>query len=156
MSDEELVGCDIVATMGCSTLDLDPAAGVAVRDWALDDPAGKTSWRVREIRDERERLVVELFDEVESAHRQRATTNGHPPMPDVEGILPASMERPPVSSDRDGLRRRLAGRGLRNGLAAHGFGVCPAIEVEHGHAHVEVDERADDESQRRDHVQDPN
>ena len=73
--DEELVGCDIVAMMGCSTLDLDPAAGVAVRDWALDDAAGKTIWRVREIRDQVERLVVELFDEVESAHRQRATTN---------------------------------------------------------------------------------
>ena len=75
MSDEKLIGCDIVATMSCSTLDLDPAAGVAVRDWALDDPAGETSWRVREIRDEVERLVVELFDEVESVHCQRATTN---------------------------------------------------------------------------------
>jgi len=59
----ELETCDLVATMGCSTLDLD--AGVAVRDWALDDPGEQPLERVREIRDEVEERVVALFDELE-------------------------------------------------------------------------------------------
>ena len=47
----ELGTCDYVATMGCSTLDIDPASDVDVRDWALDDPDGRdpdavaTIWR---------------------------------------------------------------------------------------------------------------
>ncbi|SEO45798.1 Protein-tyrosine-phosphatase [Halogranum amylolyticum] len=61
VTDEELNACDVVATMGCSTLELD--ADVAVRDWALDDPHGQDTERVREIRDEIERHVVALFDE---------------------------------------------------------------------------------------------
>ena len=71
----DLSGCDIVAAMGCSTLELDPAVGVAVRDWALDDPAGKNIWQVREIRDEIEALVVDLFDEIEPNVRREPTTN---------------------------------------------------------------------------------
>jgi len=63
---EELRSCDYVATMGCSTLDLDEAPGVDVRDWALDDPDGKSPERVREIRDEIERRVRALFDEIEA------------------------------------------------------------------------------------------
>ena len=58
-----LESCDLVATMGCSTLDLD--ADVDVRDWALPDPDGKDLDRVREIRDETERRVREVFDELE-------------------------------------------------------------------------------------------
>jgi protein-tyrosine-phosphatase len=61
VSDEELNSCTVVATMGCSTLDLD--ADVTVRDWALDDPHGQSVERVREIRDEIERRVSDLFDE---------------------------------------------------------------------------------------------
>ena len=61
VSDAELNACDVVATMGCSTLELD--ADVAVRDWALDDPDGQGPERVREIRDEIEERVVALFDE---------------------------------------------------------------------------------------------
>jgi arsenate reductase len=61
VSDAELNACDVVATMGCSTLDLD--ADVDVRDWALDDPDGQSPERVREIRDEIEQRVVALFDE---------------------------------------------------------------------------------------------
>ena len=60
----ELESCDYVATMGCSTLDLD-AAGVDVRDWALDDPGGRDLATVREIRDEVAERVHALFDEVE-------------------------------------------------------------------------------------------
>jgi protein-tyrosine-phosphatase len=62
----ELQSCDYVATMGCSTLDLDDAPGVDVRDWALDDPDGQPPERVREIRDEIERRVRALFDEIEA------------------------------------------------------------------------------------------
>jgi protein-tyrosine-phosphatase len=61
VSDAELNACDVVATMGCSTLDLD--ASVDTRDWALDDPDGQSPERVREIRDEIEGKVVDLFDE---------------------------------------------------------------------------------------------
>jgi protein-tyrosine-phosphatase len=50
--------------MGCSTLDLDPDAGVDVRDWALDDPDGKDLDAVREIRDQVRRTVSDPFDEI--------------------------------------------------------------------------------------------
>jgi len=59
---DELQSCAYVVTMGCSTLDI---GDVDVRDWALDDPDGKAPERVREIRDEVERRVVALFDELE-------------------------------------------------------------------------------------------
>ncbi len=39
VSNDELDGCTVVATMGCSTLELD--ADVAVRDWALEDAHGQ-------------------------------------------------------------------------------------------------------------------
>lgn len=66
ISTAELESCDVVATMGCSTLDLDAAEShVDVRDWDLDDPAGQDIDRVRIIRDEIEERVRELFDEVE-------------------------------------------------------------------------------------------
>ncbi|ESP88363.1 low molecular weight phosphatase family protein [Candidatus Halobonum tyrrellensis] len=65
---EELRSCDYVATMGCSTLDVgEVGEDVEVRDWTLDDPDGATPERVREIRDETERRVKALFDEIESA-----------------------------------------------------------------------------------------
>ncbi|KOX96599.1 low molecular weight phosphatase family protein [Halorubrum tropicale] len=61
VSTAELNACNVVATMGCSTLTL--ADGVDARDWALDDPHGQEIERVREIRDEIEGRVVALFDE---------------------------------------------------------------------------------------------
>ena len=61
VSTDELETCDVVATMGCSTLELD--ADVDVRDWALDDPEGQDLDTVREIRDDIESRVVALFDE---------------------------------------------------------------------------------------------
>jgi protein-tyrosine-phosphatase len=61
----ELETCHHVATMGCSTLDLS-SADVDVRNWDLDDPAGGDPDEVREIRDEVERRVVALFDELEA------------------------------------------------------------------------------------------
>jgi arsenate reductase len=62
ISTETLESCDVVATMGCSTLELD-AEYVDVRDWALEDPHGKDVEDVREIRDEVGSRVQELFDE---------------------------------------------------------------------------------------------
>jgi len=62
ISDEELNECDVVATMGCSTLALE--ADVDVRDWALADPDGQDPDRVREIRDEVQGRVQALFDEL--------------------------------------------------------------------------------------------
>jgi arsenate reductase len=63
----ELRACDYVATMGCSTLDVgDVGEAVDVRDWALDDPDGSDLDRVREIRDEVEQRVGELFDDIEA------------------------------------------------------------------------------------------
>ena len=62
VSTAALESCDVVATMGCSTLELD-ADDVEVRDWALADPGGEPIERVREIRDESSRRVEALFDE---------------------------------------------------------------------------------------------
>ncbi|WP_135667183.1 arsenate-mycothiol transferase ArsC [Halorhabdus rudnickae] len=59
ISTAELNECDVVVTMGCSTLELD--ADVAVRDWALPDPDGEDPERVREIREQVEANVRELF-----------------------------------------------------------------------------------------------
>lgn len=61
VSTEELESCDVVVTMGCSTLELD--ADVDVRDWALEDPHGRSVDEVRAIRDEIEERVTALFDE---------------------------------------------------------------------------------------------
>lgn len=60
VSTEELNGCDVVATMGCSTLELN--ADVELREWALQDPRGQDRETVREIRDEIEQSVSTLFD----------------------------------------------------------------------------------------------
>ena len=62
VSTETLETCDVVATMGCSTLELD-ADSVEVRDWALEDPDGEDLDAVRAIRDDIETRVSDLFDE---------------------------------------------------------------------------------------------
>jgi protein-tyrosine-phosphatase len=62
----ELESSDYVATMGCSTLELDAGdAAVEVRDWALEDPDGEDLEGVRDTRDEVRRRVSDLFDEIE-------------------------------------------------------------------------------------------
>ena len=63
IADAELRTCDHVATIGCSTLDL---GGVDVHDWALDDPGEADIDRVRRIRDEVERRVAVLFDDLDA------------------------------------------------------------------------------------------
>jgi arsenate reductase (thioredoxin) len=70
---EQLQSCDYVATMGCSTLDVDEnARTMDIRDWDLRDPAGQDRETVRQIRDEVKHRVDALFDEItpsESAGR---------------------------------------------------------------------------------------
>jgi arsenate reductase len=62
ISTAELETCDVVATMGCSTLSLD--AKTDVRDWGLPDPDGESPERVREIREMVRKRVESLFDDV--------------------------------------------------------------------------------------------
>jgi len=64
---EELASCVVVTTMGCSTLDVsDAESDTEVRDWALPDPGGEDLDTVRGIRDEIERRVIALFDELDA------------------------------------------------------------------------------------------
>ena len=61
----ELADCDYAITMGCSAEDVCPATwGGESRDWDLDDPDGRPFDEVRAIRDEVERRVRDLLDEV--------------------------------------------------------------------------------------------
>ncbi|MFC6962918.1 low molecular weight phosphatase family protein [Halocatena marina] len=76
ISTEELLSCDIVATMGCSTLDVSEAeSSVDVRDWALDDPDGQDLDAVRAIRDDIRDRVTAIFNEISvSEENENATT----------------------------------------------------------------------------------
>jgi protein-tyrosine-phosphatase len=68
ISTDELESCDYVATMGCSTLELDADdAAVDIRGWSLDDPEGADLARVRDVRDSVRDRVRALFDEIEQA-----------------------------------------------------------------------------------------
>ncbi|MFG2739455.1 arsenate reductase ArsC [Streptomyces chartreusis] len=63
-TDEIVRAADVVVTMGCG--DACPVfPGKRYLDWTLDDPAGKTVNDVRPIRDEIERRVRTLLDELE-------------------------------------------------------------------------------------------
>ncbi|MFB6123472.1 MAG: low molecular weight phosphatase family protein [Haloferacaceae archaeon] len=63
---EELDSADYVVTMGCDAADVCPATWTGEnRDWGLDDPHGKPLSEVRTIRDDVERRVAALFDELE-------------------------------------------------------------------------------------------
>jgi arsenate reductase len=61
---EEIVSAaDVVVTMGCG--DACPYyPGKRYEDWELDDPAGKSVEDVRPVRDEIERRVLDLLDEL--------------------------------------------------------------------------------------------
>ena len=66
ISTTELEACDVVATMGCSTLELGvDGTTVDVRDWALDDPHGQAIETVRTIRAEVRERVADVFDDIE-------------------------------------------------------------------------------------------
>lgn len=62
---DEIREADYVITMGCSAQEVCPVAWSGEsRDWGLDDPAGRNLDAVRGIRDEIERRVGALFDEL--------------------------------------------------------------------------------------------
>jgi arsenate reductase (thioredoxin) len=62
-SDEEIRQADVIVTMGCGdTCPYYP--GKRYVDWELDDPAGRQIDEVRPIRDEIERRVRGLIDEL--------------------------------------------------------------------------------------------
>jgi arsenate reductase len=63
---EETQESDYVITMGCSADGVCPAGWAGEnRDWDLDDPDGKSVAEVGRIRDEIERRVNDLLDEIE-------------------------------------------------------------------------------------------
>ena len=62
---EELQDSDYLITMGCSADDVCPAGWVGEnRDWDLEDPHGLSPNDVADIRDDIERRVKQLFDEI--------------------------------------------------------------------------------------------
>ena len=62
---DELRVMDLVITMGCSAEGVCPASwNGESRDWDLDDPDGQGLDSVRKIRDDIERRVDELFEEL--------------------------------------------------------------------------------------------
>jgi arsenate reductase len=66
LTDEVVQAADVVITMGCG--DACPIyPGKRYLDWELDDPAGKTVEEVRPIRDELDRRVQALLDEILAA-----------------------------------------------------------------------------------------
>lgn len=65
ITDDAVRAADVVITMGCG--DACPLyPGKRYLDWALDDPAGKSVDAVRPIRDEIDRRVQQLLDELVS------------------------------------------------------------------------------------------
>jgi protein-tyrosine-phosphatase len=67
---EDLEHSHFVITMGCTINEFNPASyGVEHRKWGLVDPAGEDMETVRAVRDELERRVTELFDEIEDVAR---------------------------------------------------------------------------------------
>jgi arsenate reductase len=74
ITSEELRSCEYVATMGCSTLDVNENnPTVDIRDWNLRDPDGQDLETVREIRDGVNRRVVALFDEISGSESTEIT-----------------------------------------------------------------------------------
>ena len=56
---------DVIIVMGCDAQGFCPASFLnKVVDWKLEDPKGKPIEKVREIRDEIERRVKKLFEEI--------------------------------------------------------------------------------------------
>jgi arsenate reductase len=63
LTDDTVQAADVVITMGCG--DACPLyPGKRYLDWALDDPAGLTADQVRPIRDEIDRRVRALLEEL--------------------------------------------------------------------------------------------
>jgi arsenate reductase len=63
LSADDSLWADVVVTMGCGD-ECPYVPGVRYLDWELDDPKGRPPAEVRETRDEIERRVGELVDEL--------------------------------------------------------------------------------------------
>jgi arsenate reductase (thioredoxin) len=62
---DEAMSADYFIAMGCSPEEACPVGFRGdTRDWALDDPKGKSLAEVRKIRDEIERRVAALLEEI--------------------------------------------------------------------------------------------
>jgi len=59
---EMIESADRIITMGCGVAESCPVGLTIAEDWALDDPAGQSIDKVREIRDEIRRRVQALLD----------------------------------------------------------------------------------------------
>jgi arsenate reductase len=69
--DADAAWADVVVTMGCG--DVCPVLpGKSYTDWNLEDPAGKSIERVRQLRDEIERRVADLAQELDSTRTPSA------------------------------------------------------------------------------------
>ena len=69
--DADAAWADVVVTMGCG--DVCPVLpGTSYVDWGLEDPAGQSLERVRELRDEIEQRVAVLARELDSARAASA------------------------------------------------------------------------------------
>lgn len=64
LEDAAVQASDIVITMGCGD-ECPYYPGTRYLDWTLDDPAGKGVDAVRPIRDEIERRVLDLLEELQ-------------------------------------------------------------------------------------------
>ena len=68
---DDVEWADVVVTMGCG--DVCPVLpGKSYVDWGLEDPAGQSLERVRELRDEIEQRVAALARELDSARAASA------------------------------------------------------------------------------------
>jgi protein-tyrosine-phosphatase len=73
LTDEVVRAADVVITMGCG--DACPIyPGKRYLDWELDDPAGKSVEEVRVIRDEIDRRVQALLDELAPPSAEEAAS----------------------------------------------------------------------------------
>lgn len=74
---EHLKETDYLVTMGCSISKFNPAQyGVESHEWDLTDPDGQDLETVREVRNEIETRVEDIFDEIERlAEEKRANTD---------------------------------------------------------------------------------
>lgn len=66
LESEIVKGSDYVITMGCGD-ECPFFPGVSYLDWALEDPAGKGVDSVRPIRDEIEKRVLALLEQIQSS-----------------------------------------------------------------------------------------
>lgn len=61
---EMMEGAGRVITMGCGVEDTCPASIVPMEDWGIEDPAGKSLEKVRQIRDDIKNKVTTLINEL--------------------------------------------------------------------------------------------